>query len=81
MIKTTIYNDGKGKQESWKAGLFESLVDEMHLEGYGSTKEEAIDILKKQVEKKIKLLQSICFDNPLLVDHIGYVLKEKHILS
>lgn len=70
MITVKIHNDGKEKWQSFDASLDDSKSD-IYLCGYGSNKEEAINELKLNVQKKIEELQSINFDNLNWVDCVG----------
>lgn len=70
MITVKIHNDHKEKWQSFDASLDDSKSD-IYLCGYGSNKEEAINELKLNVQKKIEELQSINFDNVSWVDCVG----------
>ncbi|WP_305012331.1 hypothetical protein [Hymenobacter mellowenesis] len=65
MIKVT--NDGRGKAQSFEATLADLKpahlwpLDQQY-QGYGKNREEAVDQLRKEVEKVIKDLQSITWE-------------------
>lgn len=58
-----VRNDRKGTFQSWEAAIDETKLDQIFLDGLGSTREEAVAELKIQVQKRIEALQSIDFDN------------------
>jgi hypothetical protein len=65
-----LHNDGKEKYQSFGASLDESDSD-VYLEGYGATKEEAIEALKERVLLKIEEMKNIDYDNVIVVDCLG----------
>lgn len=62
-----IHNDGKEKDLS-----FEASIGDLFLETcFGETQEEAIDNLKTIVEKHIKELQNLDYENVRKIDGLG----------
>ena len=77
-MKLAIYDDGKGKSQSWEVSLgaklygYEELLDIptfnfLSIIGYGATKQEAIDEFKKDfkasVENVMKILDELNENN------------------
>ena len=78
-----IYDDGKGRCQSWEVGLMEENNPFTYLiKGYGATKEEAIDEFKKEFKRTyqdvLNMLDTLEFDDyeEVMVDCMGNPIKE-----
>lgn len=70
-IKVQIYNDGKEDFFSYEA----SLKHTHQLSSFGKRrKDEAIQVLKDKVKKRINQLQNIDWENPIRIDGMGNIL-------
>ena len=70
-MKLKIYNDGKGKSQS-----FEAFTDVFDCRGYGETEEEAIAEYKRLLSEHVNKLVTIDFDDKVYVDFLGYEIDE-----
>jgi hypothetical protein len=66
-MKVKLHNDGKEKNFSFDA----MLTNTINPIGYGANDAEAIAELKKSVDRYIKELQSIDYNDVILVDWNG----------
>lgn len=78
LMKIAHYNDGKEKWESHSCYLFDDSdgyyeFDITNIRGYGETKEEAIQNLKKELEHyfdKLHILEKMLYETDVLDNDI-----------